>query len=35
VNIIWSAQARKDLRAIKAFIARDSEHYAQMRGGKE
>ena len=31
MNIIWSAQARKDLRAIKAFIARDSEYYAQQQ----
>ena len=28
MKIIWSAEARKDLRAIKRFIARDSEFYA-------
>jgi plasmid stabilization system protein ParE len=28
VKIIWSAEARKELRAIKRFIARDSEYYA-------
>ena len=31
MNIIWSAQARGDLRAIRDFIARDSEHYARMQ----
>gem|GEM_PF-5392468 len=31
MNIIWSAQARGDLRAIRNFIARDSEHYASCR----
>ncbi len=31
MSIIWSAQARKDLRAVKAFIARDSEFYAQQQ----
>jgi toxin ParE1/3/4 len=28
VNIVWSGQARADLRAIRDFIARDSEFYA-------
>ena len=28
MKIIWSAEARKELRAIKRFIARDSEYYA-------
>jgi toxin ParE1/3/4 len=28
VKIIWSAEARKELHAIKRFIARDSEYYA-------
>ena len=28
MKIIWSAEARKDLRAINRFIARDSEYYA-------
>jgi len=28
VKIVWSAEARKELRAIKRFIARDSEYYA-------
>jgi len=31
MNIIWSAQARGDLRAIRNFIARDSEHYARLQ----
>ena len=31
MNIIWSAQARGDLRAIRDFIARDSEHYARLQ----
>jgi toxin ParE1/3/4 len=29
VNIQWSKQARRDLRAIHAFISRDSLVYAQ------
>ena len=28
MKIIWSAEARKELRAIRRFIARDSEYYA-------
>jgi addiction module RelE/StbE family toxin len=28
---IWSEQARRDLCAIRDFIARDSEHYAQLQ----
>ncbi len=28
MNLIWSAEARQELRAIRRFIARDSEHYA-------
>ena len=28
MNLIWSTEARKDLRAIRSFIARDSEFYA-------
>jgi len=28
VKIVWSTEARKDLRAIRTFIARDSEFYA-------
>jgi plasmid stabilization system protein ParE len=28
VKIVWSAEARKELRAIRRFIARDSEYYA-------
>jgi plasmid stabilization system protein ParE len=28
VNIVWSAEARKALRAIHKFIAQDSEFYA-------
>jgi plasmid stabilization system protein ParE len=28
VKIVWSSEARQELRAIKNFIARDSEFYA-------
>jgi toxin ParE1/3/4 len=28
VKIVWSAEAREELRAIRKFIARDSEYYA-------
>jgi plasmid stabilization system protein ParE len=28
VNIVWSSEARKSLRAIQKFIAQDSEFYA-------
>jgi toxin ParE1/3/4 len=28
VKIVWSAEAREELRAIRKFIARDSEFYA-------
>lgn len=31
MKITWSAQARSDLRAIRNFIARDSEHYARLQ----
>jgi plasmid stabilization system protein ParE len=31
MKIFWSAQALCDLRAIRDFIARDSEHYARLR----
>lgn len=31
MNIIWSAQARSDLKTIRAFIAGDSELYAQLQ----
>lgn len=31
MNISWSAQSRRDLLAIRDFIARDSEHYAQIQ----
>jgi len=30
VTIIWSRQAQDDLAAIRGFIARDSERYAQL-----
>lgn len=29
MNIFWSSQARKDLRAIRAYIAKDSAFYAE------
>lgn len=31
MNIAWSDQARRDLCAIRDFIARDSEHYARLQ----
>ena len=31
MNILWSDQARRDLQAIRDFIARDSEFYAQQQ----
>lgn len=29
MNLLWSAEARQELRAIRRFIARDSEFYAE------
>lgn len=29
MKIVWSAEARKSLRAIRKFIAQDSEFYAE------
>lgn len=31
MTIFWSDQAKRDLRAIWDFIARDSEHYARLQ----
>ncbi|TAE77531.1 MAG: type II toxin-antitoxin system RelE/ParE family toxin [Verrucomicrobia bacterium] len=31
MGIVWSSQARTDLRAIRDFIGRDSEHYASLQ----
>jgi toxin ParE1/3/4 len=31
MTLIWSEQARRDLCAIRDFIARDSEHYARVQ----
>lgn len=31
MKIVWSSQARTDLRAIRDFIGRDSEHYASLQ----
>lgn len=31
MKIVWSRQARSDLRAIRDFIARDSEHYSRLQ----
>ena len=28
MNLVWSTEARQELRAIRRFIARDSEFYA-------
>jgi len=30
VTVVWSRQAQDDLAAIRSYIARDSEHYAQL-----
>lgn len=30
-EVLWSEQARRDLRAIREFIAQDSTHYAQVQ----
>lgn len=30
MRIVWSDQASRDLRAIHDFIARDSDHYANV-----
>jgi toxin ParE1/3/4 len=34
VNIFWSNQARKDLRAIRAYIAKDSAFYADRMAAR-
>ncbi len=31
MTVVWSAQARRDLFAIRDFIGRDSERYAQVQ----
>ena len=31
MKIIWSSLARRDLKAIRAFISRDSEYYARQQ----
>jgi addiction module RelE/StbE family toxin len=31
MTVSWSEQARRDLCAIRDFIARDSEHYARLQ----
>lgn len=31
MTIFWSDQAKRDLRAIWDFIARDFEHYARLQ----
>lgn len=31
MSITWSAQARRDLHSIRDYIARDSQHYAQLQ----
>jgi addiction module RelE/StbE family toxin len=30
MTIVWSEQARRDLSAIREFIAHDSEHYSKL-----
>jgi len=34
VNVFWSSQARKDLRAIRAYIAKDSAFYADRMAAR-
>ena len=34
MNVVWSAEARKALRAIRKFIAADSEYYAARMVGR-
>lgn len=34
MRIIWSVRARKDLRAIRTYIARDSKFYASRMIGR-
>ena len=34
MNIVWSTEARRSLRAIRRFIARDSEFYAVSMIGR-
>ena len=31
MKITWSAQSKRDLKTIQKFIARDSEHQAQLQ----
>ena len=31
MKIVWSSQAQSDLRAIREFIARDSDYYASLQ----
>jgi toxin ParE1/3/4 len=30
IRLLWSPQAVEDVEAIRAFVARDSEHYANL-----
>jgi plasmid stabilization system protein ParE len=34
VNIVWSSEARRSLRAIRRYIAQDSEFYADRLAGR-
>lgn len=34
MKIVWSSQAQSDLRAIREFIARDSDYYASLQIGR-
>lgn len=34
MRILWSVRARKELRAIRNYIARDSEFYASRMAGR-
>ena len=34
MKVVWSAHARRDLRATRKFISRDSEHYANLQIGR-
>lgn len=34
MNVFWSSQARKDLRAIRSYIAKDSAFYADRMAAR-
>lgn len=34
MRLIWSPQAVEDVEAIRSYVARDSEHYANLLAGQ-